>query len=318
MSVLLAALIADIGGTNTRCAVARTGGSPENIQTFRNRDFADPAALLDAYLAGIEKDDRPTRGAIAVAAPVLGEDVRMINIDWRLSSGELQDRLRLEKVDLMNDFEAIARALPKLRDRDLRKIGPGTMQADKPKAVIGPGTGLGVACLIPVDDQWRAVSGEGGHVTMAAAGGREAEVIGKVRDRLGHCSAERLISGPGISLLHATLHDCPELDAAAIADLAAADDRDAVESFEMFFRMLGTVAANLALTVGAFGGVYIGGGIIPRHADRFAASGFREQFQAKGRYADYLESIPTYLITAEHPALTGLAAYAESRFTPGG
>jgi glucokinase len=183
---------------------------------------------------------------------------------------------------------------------------------NRPKAVLGPGTGLGVASLIPTQDGWQAVSGEGGHVTLPAVTPKEAELIEQLRERFGHCSAERLISGPGLELLHTMLHTSGEITAAAIATLAETGDEQAQETFSLFFELLGTVAANLALTVGAFGGVYIGGGIIPRHAERFAASGFRRRFEAKGRYGDYLKSIPTYLIVSDHPTLTGLAAATSS------
>jgi glucokinase len=314
----MSALLADIGGTNTRCAVTHGGSQLKDVRVFNNQDFDGPDALLKFYLGELPEEGRPTHGAIAVAAPVLDEQVQMINIDWRLSSSDLEEKLGLESIDLMNDFEAVARALPELGNEDLRQIGGGSAAADKPKAVLGPGTGLGVASLVPVHSSgqlvWQPVSGEGGHVTLAAADDRETGVIEKIRENFGHCSAERLISGPGLSLLHSALHGGVELDAAAIADLAANGDPAAETSLEIFFCMLGTVAANLALTVGALGGIYIGGGIIPRHAGRFAASGFRKRFQAKGRYAGYLESIPTYLIVAAQPALLGLAAYAEDRF----
>ena len=133
-------------------------------------------------------------------------------------------------------------------------------------------------------------------------------IIRDVRERYGHCSAERLISGPGLTVLHSALHEGEELPATEIGRRADAGDQATGETFEVFFRLLGTVAANLALTLGAFGGVYIGGGIIPRQADRFARSGFRERFEAKGRYRDYLQSIPTYLITCDNPTITGLSA----------
>lgn len=300
--------IADIGGTNTRCAILRAGGRPEKIRAFRNHDFADPTALLKQYLASLHPDERPDCGAFAVAAPIRDDTVRMINIDWRFSAAELQEKLALNTLRILNDFEALAMALPELKSNELLRVGPGEIMLNKPKAVIGPGTGLGVAALIPVSGNWRPVGGEGGHVTLAASDEREAALIAQIRERFGHCSAERLLSGPGLSLLHATLHKGPGLSATEITELAESGDRNANQSLEMFFRLLGTTAADLALTLGAFGGVYIGGGIIPQHAEKFAASGFRQRFEAKGRYGNYLESVPTLLIISEHPTLTGLAA----------
>ena len=304
-------LLADIGGTNTRCAINPDGGRPINLQNFGNSDFPGPLPLLQKYLASLSTADAPpTRGLFAVAAPIRGDAVTMINIDWRFSAASLCTDLGLSDLQLLNDFEALAYALPELDAADVLKLGDGEPLPDRPKAVLGPGTGLGVASLIPVAGGWQAVGGEGGHVTLAATDDREEAIIRDAREQFGHCSAERLISGPGLTVLHAALHDQAGLQAAEIGHRANAGDPAAAETLEVFFRLLGTVAANLALTLGAFGGVYIGGGIIPRQAARFARSGFRESFEAKGRYHDYLRSIPTYLITSDNPTIMGLSARA--------
>lgn len=304
-------LIADIGGTNTRCAISRGDGGPDNIETYTNSDYPSLLALLEYYLDSLGSEPRPDSGVLAVAAPIRDDSVQMINIDWRFSCSELQVALGLQHFEILNDFEALATGLTELSGDALLQVGAGRVLPTKPKAVIGPGTGLGVAMLVPVNGAWKAVSGEGGHVTLAASDDQEAMIIAKVRNHFGHCSAERLISGPGLSALHSALHDCPATDAADISRLAENGDPEAEQSLEIFFRLLGTVSANLALTVGAFGGVYIGGGIVPRHAKKFAASGFRQRFCAKGRYGNYLESIPTFLITAQRPTLTGLVAYTQ-------
>jgi glucokinase len=308
-------LLADIGGTNTRCAIVTANGTPHAIKAFENRCFTDLPELLTHYIEDLPTDSKPDSGAFAVAAPIRGDAVQMINIDWQFSSESLRRSLRMEQLRLLNDFEALAIGLPDLGPNDIRQVGGGDLAPNRPKAVLGPGTGLGVASLIPTRDGWQAVSGEGGHVTLPAVTPEEAELIRQLRKRFGHCSAERLISGPGLELLHTTLHASAAIAASAIraaeiAALAEAGDEQAQKTFNVFFELLGTVAANLALTVGAFGGVYIGGGIIPRHAERFATSGFRRRFEAKGRYDDYLKSIPTYLIVSDHPTLTGLAAAA--------
>lgn len=303
-------LLADIGGTNTRCAITGADGEPERIRCFSNADFAGPVSLLEQYLASVGSVQRPLRGAIAVAAPIRGEYIEMINIDWSWSTEALATQLELANLRVLNDFEALAYALPEFGEDQLLKLGGGVARPDKPKAVLGPGTGLGVAGLFPGERGWEAISGEGGHVTMAACDAREDRLIHAARAQFGHCSAERLISGAGLSFLHRTLHDCAELPSAEIGRLAAAGDARASESLEVFFLLLGTVAANLAVTLGAFGGIYIGGGIVPKHRQAFAASGFRARFEDKGRYHDYLGAIATLLIVAEHPTLTGLAAYA--------
>jgi len=303
-------LLADIGGTNTRCAITDADGRPGPVNEFRNRDFESLQALLTRFVESLAASQRPVGGALAVAAPVRGDEVQMTNIDWRFSTSAIRDALGLRTLSTLNDFEALAWALPELRGDELVQVGGGHAVPGKPKGVIGPGTGLGVASLIPYGGNWIAVGGEGGHVTLPAVDELETCVIEKIRNEFGHCSAERVISGPGLKLLHRALHGEPTIDAAELTRLADAGDAQADETFAVFFRLLGSIAANLALTVGAFGGIYIGGGIIPRHRDRFIASGFRERFEAKGRYGDYLQSIPVFLIVSPHPTLAGLAAIA--------
>jgi glucokinase len=305
-------LLADIGGTNTRCAIVDKDGAPRMIEAFDNRRFADLSELLKHYIESLPADHRPVSGTLAVAAPIRADTVRMINIDWQFSTESLRQSIKMDRLKIINDFEALAIGLPHLGPDDLMQIGSGQSAPDKPKAVLGPGTGLGVASLIPVPGGWQAISGEGGHVTLPAVTHQEAGLIASIHDRFGHCSAERLLSGPGLALLHATLHAPAESTASEITSMAESGDENALDTLNIFFEFFGTVAANLALTVGAFGGVYIGGGIIPRHTERFAESGFRRRFEAKGRYGDYLKSIPTYLIVAEHPTLIGLAAAAEN------
>ncbi len=304
-------LLADIGGTNTRCTVTEPDYSPGKARMFINRDYASPTELLGDFIDGLKQEDRPQTCVLAIAAPVSGDRVHMTNIEWDFSLDAVRHNLGLSELRALNDFEALAWALPDLQADDLQQIGAGRAVADKPKGVIGPGTGLGVASLVPAGGRWLAVPGEGGHVTLPATDHREAAAIAKIRQDFGHCSAERVISGPGIGLLHRALHGGPDTDAAEVSRLAAANDEAAIDTLDVFFRLLGTVAANLALTIGAFGGIYIGGGVVPRHRERFAASGFRERFEAKGRYGDYLRSIPTHLIVSPQPALTGLAAFAK-------
>lgn len=306
----MSCLLADIGGTNTRCSVTGGDGRPGPVREFKNREFDSLESLLLSFVESLPPADRPVDGVLAVAAPIRGDEVQMINIDWRFSVDVVRESLGLRKLQALNDFEALAYALPDLPADELVPIGGGRAIAGKPKGVIGPGTGLGVASLVPHDGHWIAIAGEGGHVTLPATDAREAGVVKQIREEFGHCSAERLISGPGLGLLHRALHGGAAIDAADIAARADRDEAEACETLDVFFRLLGTIAANLALTIGAFGGIYIGGGIAPRHRDRLVASGFRDSFEAKGRYRDYLRSIPTWLIVSGHPALTGLAAVA--------
>jgi glucokinase len=304
----MSCLLADVGGTNTRCAMADPGGAPRHLRSFRNREFRGLPAILEAYRRDLPAGLCIDAAMLAVAAPIRGEQVSMINIDWAFSATAVADALGVARVELLNDFEALAHALPELGDAELLRVGGGNPAPRRTKVVLGPGTGLGVACLVPAGEGWLAVSGEGGHVSLAANSAAEDALISEVRARLGHCSAERLVSGPGLTLIHELLHGEGPLDAAEIGDRLEGGDAGAAETFEVLFRLLGTVASNLALTVGAFGGVYIGGGIVPRHALQFARSGFRARFEAKGRYAAYLQDIPTFVITAADPTLLGLAA----------
>ncbi|MDH3977879.1 MAG: glucokinase [Gammaproteobacteria bacterium] len=301
-------LIADIGGTHTRCAIVEAQGQIKETQVFMNEAFDGLEALLTTYIDALDGNHRITSGRLAVAAPILGDAVKMINIDWQFSIRTLQQSLGLDELQMLNDFEALATGLPAFTAEHLFKIGSGEPVKPAPKAVLGPGTGLGVASLIPDGDRWIAVGGEGGHVTLPASNPQEAALIKRIHKAFGHCSAERLISGPGLELLHATLHDIPAISAADIAGLANAGNPRAQNSLNMFFELLGTVASNLALTIGAFGGIYIGGGIVPKHLERFSNSGFRDRFEAKGRYGDYLQQIPTYVIVEENPTLLALAS----------
>lgn len=303
-------LIADIGGTHARCALAAASGEPQAVRIYACADFAALSPLLTTYLDTLSPADRPRRAVLALAAPIRGEHFVMINRGWRDSIPALRDALGLDRLEVMNDFAALAHALPALEPADLVAVGGGTADPAAPRVVLGPGTGLGVASLVPLPDgSWRALPGEGGHVTLAAQDEAEERVIALARRRFGHCSAERLLSGAGLSFLHAALHDLPALPPERIGEQALAGEATAGTTLATFFRLLGTVAGDTALTLGAAGGVYIAGGIVPRYREAFLASGFRERFEAKGRYRDYLRAIPTWLVVAAQPTLTGLAAW---------
>ena len=306
-------LIADIGGTNTRCAIARPGGTVDSVETFRNREFPGLDRLLAAYLGMLPPGQRPDEAVIAIAAPIRGDEVRMVNINWAFSLSALAQTLSLKRLIPLNDFAAQAYALPVLGPGDLQQVGGGKAVAGAPKVVVGPGTGLGTAGLVSIAGRWHAITGEGGHGTMAPSDEREARIIALGRERFGHCSAERLISGSGLAFVHSALSGAAPLAPDEVGARIAAGDATALEALDVFFQLLGTVASNLALTFAAFGGVYIGGGITPRYVEQFKTSGFRPRFEDKGRYRPFLADIPTWVITADEPALRGLAAYAEAQ-----
>lgn len=303
------ALLADIGGTHARFALARGAGFDAAV-TLRTADFAGAGAAVRAFLERARPAAPPRVAALACAGPVEHGRVQLTNSDWRIDGDELRSELGLEDVRVVNDFAAVAWAVPAFAPTDLRPIGGGEATEGAPAVVLGPGTGLGVAGHVPARGGDTVVVGEGGHVSMAPVTDREAAVLAAARAELGHVSAERFLSGDGLVRLYRSLArldgvEVPARTAAEITD-AAADCPLCGAALDMFCDMLGTVAGNLALTFGACGGVYLAGGIVPKLGDRFAGSRFRERFEAKGRFRDYLARIPTAIVVHPEPAFLGL------------
>jgi glucokinase len=310
-------LMGDVGGTNARFAVQEAAGAPPSqVVTYPSAEYATITDALKAYIAQLTCA-RPLEAAIGIANPIVGDHVQMTNFHWSFSIEAVRQALGFARLLLINDFTALALSLPMLRPEHLRRIGTGA--AADPKAavgLIGPGTGLGVSGLLRVDATGRSVplGGEGGHVSLAPANAREDQVVAVLRDRFGHASAERALSGMGLVNLYEALCTLDGVAAAGLdpagvtgAAIAGSDPR-CVEAVEIFFGLLGSVAGNLALTLGSRGGLYIGGGIVPRLGDWIHRSKFRDRFVSKGRFRDYLEGIPTWLIHAEtSPALIGAA-----------
>jgi glucokinase len=238
----------------------------------------------------------------------------MTNHPWSFSVRELKARFAFERLEVINDFTALALALPRLAPGDRQAVGGGAAVVGAPLGVLGPGSGLGVSGLVPSGKGWIALTGEGGHATMAPATDREGAVLDRMRRHFDHVSAERALSGPGLVNLYNTLAvidgvPAKGYSAAQITDLAIrAEDPLCVETTTMFCAMLGTMAGDLALTLGARGGVYIGGGIVPKLGQTFLDSPFRERFETKGRLRSYLEPIPTFVVTHPLPAFLGCAA----------
>jgi glucokinase len=307
-------LIADIGGTHVRFALIAPGQPPAEAVKLRCADYAGPAEAAQAYLATTAPGARLRRGAFAVACPVGGDRIDLTNSPWGFSIEQVRTALGMERLDVVNDFTAVALSVLHLGDDDLLKLGGAAPLAGSPIAVLGPGTGLGVSALVPTrTGQWEALAAEGGHATLPAADDREAQLIAILRKRFDHVSAERVLSGPGIVNLYEAVCTLRSRQAAyttpdAITQRALDGScPQCKETMETFFTMLGTVAGNLALQLGARGGVFIAGGILPRMAQSFAASGFRARFEAKGRFQAYLAPVPAWLITHPQPAFAGLA-----------
>ena len=307
-------LVADIGGTNARFGwIAHDGAAIDRIRTLPCAEHATLADAVRAYLAGTGLG-QPGSMAMGIANPVTGDEIRMTNHHWGFSISGLQAELGLQRLGVINDFTALALALPSLQPHELRQVGGGSARPQAPIALIGPGTGLGVSGLLPAGDQWVALAGEGGHVTLAAGDAREEAIIAVLRERYGHASAERAICGAGLVALYEAV--CQLDGVAATASTPADVSRRAlsgecarsVEAASRFCALLGSVAGNLALTLGALGGVYIGGGIVPRLGDFLDRSDFRARFEAKGRFQAYLAQMPVFVIDASvSPALLGVA-----------
>ncbi|TMH03973.1 MAG: glucokinase [Betaproteobacteria bacterium] len=307
-------LLGDIGGTNARFARQLAPGGP--IQDVAVYPGADHPSLQDAMLRYVADHgfEMPRWCAIGIANPVVGDRVQMTNHTWSFSIAGMREALGLERFLVINDFTALALALPALEAQDKHQLGGGQAVAGAPLALLGPGTGLGVSGLLPGPGGrgWVPVVGEGGHVTLAAGSDEEAAVIGALQRRFGHASAERALSGPGLENLYLAVAEvrgaaAQPLSAQAVTQ-AALDGSDALcrAAVEMFSALLGGVAGNLALTLGALGGVYVGGGIVPRLGRLFDDSAFRARFEAKGRFCGYLEAIPVYVVQAKtSPALLG-------------
>jgi glucokinase len=307
-------LIGDIGGTNARFAVAENGkyGRLSHVEVAHYPSLHD---ALAAYIKGLPPSVSPKQAALAIAGPVFGDKVALTNHGWSFSIAELKRNLGLASLDVVNDFAATAMSVPYLPQSDLFLVGPASVDTKGPVGVIGPGTGLGVGSLLPHGAAWVLAPGEGGHVTLPASTSEESDIIAVLRARFGHVSAERVLSGSGLVNLYEAL--C-SIEGVAALPMTPADVTDhairgtdaiCVKTFAQFCAFLGTVAGDLALTIGATGGVYIAGGILLRFKEAFAASSFRQRFEDKGRFVSLLRDIPTRLILEESPALLGLANF---------
>jgi glucokinase len=306
-------LLADIGGTNARFALEYAPGAITAMQTLACADYPRFEDAARAYLDGMGAGAR--HAVIAIANPVTGDAIRMTNHDWAFSIAAARMELRLDTLLVVNDFSALAMALPGLGAHELLQVGGGQARAGGVIGLVGAGTGLGVSGLVPAGGRWVALESEGGHVAFSPSDLREVAVLQYCWRRYEHVSAERIVSGPGIALIREALAASRSVDvdlslsSAAIVERAlAGEDALCRETLDCFSGMLGTVAANLAVTLGATGGVYIGGGVVPRLGGYFADSPFRERFERKGRFSAFTARIPTLLITAPYPALAGAAA----------
>ncbi len=310
-------LVGDIGGTNARFAIVSEldDGSfnhPESIQSYSTSEYSTVYDAIADYLsqfAGIQVK----KACLAIATPVRSQHIKMTNNGWTFSLAELSQRFNLDLVKLVNDFTGLALSIPRLSADQLLQVSDGVKVEDGTMAVLGAGTGLGVSGLLPSTNGWMPIEGEGGHVTIGATTQREFDIFQKQWGRFGHMSAERLLSGRGICDIYQSICEIDnkpiqQLQASDISALAISGDCNTCsEVMDLFFGWLGVVSGNLALTLGAQGGIYIGGGIVPRLIDAFKSSSYLQRFEQKGRFTNYLKNIPVFVIIDKYPALTGAA-----------
>ena len=315
-------LVADIGGTNARFALVTDGEVDfETMRTLPCRKFKSLQGAASHYLKG-SGAPRPQAACLAVAGPVSGDKVSITNHHWQFSITQLGEDLGLDHCEVINDFVAIGHSLPRLKEDDRIRVdkGPPAQPQDDAEsrtrhyAVIGPGTGLGVAAVTCHGDDTWVLPSEGGHISVAPEGRTETEVSRRLRRRFTRLSYERLLSGPGVVNLYqaiAKMHSTePQNLNSELIFQAALEHSDSLcaETLDCFFGMLGAFAGDMALTFNARDGIYIGGGIVQRYPETLLASDFRARFENKGRYSNDMKHIPTYLITHNNPGLLGAAA----------
>lgn len=329
MSAPNIALVGDIGGTNARFALIDLAAPKVELRESKslpNADFASLQHAIEHYLAGVS--EHPTRAALAVACPVGSDEIRLTNRAWSFSRAELQATLGLDELRMLNDFGAVAWAIPALTDADLVTLhGSLTAPLQGPISVLGPGTGLGVALLVGTEKTgWHVIETEGGHIGFAPLGDEERAISAWLTAQHGRTSTERLLCGKGLSEIDAVLRGAnqfspthrplpgettlqtPSLRDPADVVAAALDGHDtaARRALARFCAVLGSVAGDCALIHGART-VVIAGGIVPRFIPFLRSSAFRERFLAKGRLTPLLESVPIHIITHPHPGLLGAA-----------
>ncbi|WP_448547294.1 glucokinase [Thalassotalea fusca] len=313
-------LVADIGGTNLRIGQALPDGETESLVVYQCKDYPSLESIVADYIEKFKLENSEINACFAIACPVDKDLIKLTNLPWQFSKSALKTTFGFRKLLLINDYTAIAHAVPHLAEHQKVKIGDGEAVENYPISICGPGTGLGVANLFPVDGQWVSVGGEGGHVDFAPIDIQEIKILEKLLEKYEHVSYEQLLSGLGIEqIYHAIcqINDIePKFDTAKditakdITAKALANECDyCVQTLAQFCKTLGSFAGNLSLTMSSFGGVYIAGGIVPRFIEYLKNSDFRNRFEQKGRFTRFNQAIPTYVITESQPGILGASAY---------
>jgi glucokinase len=325
MTMKIINLVADIGGTNLRVGILDAQGSAENLTVYQCGEYSGLAEIIKHYLdkhVAEDSDNRIVNACFAIACPVEHDLINMTNLPWQFSKVALQAELALTNLYFINDYTAIAHAVPLLSEAQKVKIGGGKVIANKPISICGPGTGLGVANIVPVSNeingnkqQWLSLGGEGGHVDFAPIDEIEVKILQFLLKKYDHVSYEQLLSGLGLEQIYQALIElrgetAKPLTAKDISTKALNESCDVCQqSLAKFCEILGSFAGNLSLTLASFGGVYIAGGIVPRFIEYFNNSNFRQRFEAKGRFNAFNALIPTFVITETQPGILGASAY---------
>jgi glucokinase len=308
-------IIADIGGTNMRVALVDTQGNIVNITIYACADYTSLAEVLTDFITQQQLVGKNVNACLAIACPVDKDLIVMTNLPWQFSQTQLKVELQFNELVLINDFTAIAHAIPYLGAAQKVQIGVGDVVANKPISICGAGTGLGVANLIAIDSGWHSLSGEGGHVDFAPVDQQEVAILQFLSKKYARVSYEQVLSGLGIEQIYQALSfekngEITNLSAKEITEKALSGSCSlAEETLAQFCRILGSFAGNLALTLGSYGGVYIAGGVVPRFIDFFSSSEFRQRFEQKGRLSSFTQPIPTFVVIEKQPGLLGASAY---------
>jgi len=301
------ALLIDLGGTNIRFS-----SDTCSVTGFKCREYSSFFEAVEHYLS-VSNEHLSQTLVMDIPGPVNVKEFRFDNNPWRFTIDEIKNRLGFKNVFIVNDFEAAALAIPHLNENDIYTAHSTHADEKSPIVVMGAGTGLGQALLVPDGTDWKVLGAEGGHSTLPATNEQERELISYAEKKFGHVSAERFVSGKGLSFTYEALSAIlgvknepkkPE----EITILAKNGDKLALEAYHQMFSFWGTVAGNIALSCGAFGGVYLTGGMIRQDGvlDIFKTSSFVRSFQNKGRRFDYMHKIPIHVITAHETAFLGL------------
>jgi len=302
-------LVADVGGSTTRVALASPGGRPEQIVRFENDDITGIEDALRRYLDGVAA--KPRGATLAIAGPVGGEEIALTNRPWRFRREGLRRQFGFERLDILNDFQAVACALPTLTADELLALGHPAVPGPGPKVALGPGTGLGVAATVPNGADWMVVPSEGGHMSFGPAAEDEIEIFRTIGKGSLMVSAETVVSGSGLERLYRAMNpDRAPLAAREVVAAAHAGEPGALKVIEMFVRLFGRFAGDVALVFKATGGVYIAGGIARRFGTLFDSAVFRTAFEMHPPHVEMMKGTPTFLVTCVEPGLVGCAAYA--------